>query len=214
MSLMDSLVENAYAFLRANTKADLRFEEHLRPIKYVIAPDGRLVAPVMVAMLDAVDTVLFVPECVEDSMELMVTLEPFDERGDPRNTGAMADRWRIHHGEPEDVRWALMHIDVARFADQVIDGDALMQPNPLAEVESRICRHMNDDHADDLRAICLRYANMEIKQPVMVAIDPDGIDVRARFDVVRIPSTEPMRTAEDARRVLTAMTYHARGADA
>lgn len=208
---MDSVVENAYAFLRAHTRADLRFEEHLRPIKYVIAPDGRLVSPVMVAMLDAVDTVLFVPECVEDAMEIMVTLEPFAERGE---FGAVADRWRIHHGEPEDVRWAFMHIDVARFAEQVIDGDALMRPNALAEVESRICRHMNDDHTDDLRALCLCFAKIEVEQPVMVAIDPGGIDVRARFDVVRVPSTEPMLTAADARRVLTAMTHHARGANA
>lgn len=203
----DSAIEQAYAFLRGHATADLRFDEHLRPIKYVITPDGQLAAPVMVAMLQAVDTVLFVPDCSEDAMELLVTLTQFDERG---SAGAAADRWRIYHGEPEDVRWAFMSIDTARFDGIVIDGGALMRSNPLAADEARICRHMNQDHVDDLRLLCKRFAAFEVEQPVMVGIDPLGIDVRARFDILRVPATEPMHTPDDARRVLTAMTEMAK----
>src|SRR6185295_5660481 len=105
--MTDAVIDQAYAFLRGHTTGDLRFDEHLRPLKYVIAPDGRLIAPAMVAMIESVDTVLFVPDCAEGSMELQVTLEPFEDRG---AAGADADRWRIYHGEPEDVRWASMHI--------------------------------------------------------------------------------------------------------
>jgi hypothetical protein len=202
MPVHDPIVEDAYAFLRANTTADLRFDEHLRPIRYVIAPDGRLVASVMESMLRAVDTVLFIPECVEDSMEVQVTLERFDEQGE---AGALADRWRIYHGQPQDVRWAMMRIDMARHRSHVIDGEALMRPNALAEHESRICRHMNQDHADDLRNIC-NAAGVNVERPLMIGIDPLGIDVRREFDVVRIPSPEPMNTPEDARRVLIAMS--------
>src|SRR5690606_10916285 len=99
------LIERAYTFLRAHTRADLRFEEHMRPIRYVISPGpflaGRLVAPVMVAMLDAVDTALFIPEDVDNAMEMQVTLEEFRERGESESA-RLADRWRIYHGEPED----------------------------------------------------------------------------------------------------------------
>ncbi len=106
--MIDSLLERAICFLYANTTADLRFDEHLRGCRYVVGPRGRLVIPAMVAMLTAVDTVLFVPECAEGSMELLVTLEPLDEHG-PH--GALTDRWRIYHGDPEDVRWAVLDIE-------------------------------------------------------------------------------------------------------
>lgn len=209
--MSDTTVEEAYAFLRSHTTGDLRFEENMRPIKYVIAPDGRLAAPVMVAMLQAVDTVLFIPECIEDAMELQVTLEEFDEHS---RDGAIADRWRIYHGEPPDVRWAWLDIDGARCGRMVFDGEAMELPNDLAEDESRICRHMNEDHEDDLRRLCLHFTEVNIESPVMVGIDPLGIDVRGRFDVFRVRATERMNSAEDARRVLTAMSQQAADADA
>jgi hypothetical protein len=201
MSDSNSVVDQAWAYLRSHTRGDLRFEEHLRPIKYVIAPDGRPTAPVMVAMLQALDGVLFVPQYVDDAMELQVTITQFEERG---ADGAVADRWRIYHGEPDDVRWAYFKIDAARFNSMVIDGDALQRPNPLAGDESQLCRHMNQD-VDMLRRLCKQYGTMQVEQPVMVGIDPLGIDLRARFDVVRVPANKPMRNAQEAIAVLTAM---------
>jgi hypothetical protein len=198
----DPFVEDAYAFLRANTAADFRFDEHLRPVKYVIAQDGALIAPAMVAMLKAVDTVLFIPEYADGAMEVQVTLEQLDEGTSAG--GALADRWRIYHGEPEDVRWATMHMDMARYHDLVIDGEALMRPNPLGPHEARICRHMNQDHADDLRAICAA-GGLNVENPIMVGIDPLGIDVRRQFDVIRVTAPETMNTPDDARRVLMRM---------
>ena len=51
----------------------------------------RLAAPVMYAMLSAVDVVLFVPENAEGAMELQLTLTKLDPDGPD---GALADRWR------------------------------------------------------------------------------------------------------------------------
>jgi hypothetical protein len=134
-------------------------------------------------------------------MEIMVTLAQFDERGPE---GAAADRWRIYHREPQDVRWAFMSIDSARFEGAIIDGEALQQPNPLARDESRLCKMMNSSPGD-LRRLCLQHANIDIEQPVMVGIDPMGIDVRARFDIVRVPAVHRMGSAVEATRVLAAM---------
>jgi hypothetical protein len=201
MTDANSVIDKAWAFLRGHTRGDLRFEEHLRPIKYVIAPDGRPAAPVMVAMLQAMDGVLFVPEFVDEAMELQVTILQFEERG---ADGAVADRWRIYHGEPDDVRWAYLQIDAARFNAMVIDGDALQKPNPLAKDEARICRELNQK-TDMLKTLCERHGTMRVEQPVMVGIDPLGIDLRARFDVVRVTSVKPMRNADEAVNILTQM---------
>jgi len=202
--MADDPIQAAHAHLRAHTTGDLRFDEHLRPVKYVLAPDGRLVCPVMVAMLGTADTVLFVPEYADnvDMIELQVTMLPFEERGED---GAQADRWRIHHGEPEDVRWAYLSIDAARFGELVIDGEALMIPNPLAADEGSLCKWMNQEHANDLRTLCARFGSMKVEAPIMVGIDPRGIDVRATFDVVRIPSSQPMPDAASARSALESM---------
>ena len=205
MSDANSVIDKAWAFLRGHTRADLRFDEHMRPVKYVIAPDGRPAAPVMVAMLQAMDGVLFIPEYVDDAMELQVTIVQFEERG---ADAAVADRWRIYHGEPDDVRWAYLKVDAARFTGMVIDGDALERPNTLANDEARICRELNQK-TDLLRRLCEHYGTMRVEQPVMVGIDPLGIDLRARFDVVRVPASRPMRNAEDAISILTEMAENA-----
>ena len=196
------VVEAAYAFLRGHTRGDLQFEDHARPIRFVIGPDGRVATSVMYAMLEAVDTVLFVPREGDGAMEMGVTLLRLDERG---GDGAMTDRWRIYHGDPQDIHWAFLEIDAARYEGSVIDGPALVRANPLADDESRLCRMINQEHRQDLEPLCRRVADVEIENPVMVGIDPLGIDVRGPFDVVRVPSTEPMPTAADAERVLEGM---------
>lgn len=197
------MVDAALAFLRAHTTAELRFDEHLRPLHYVIAPDGRPVAPVMVAMIQSMDTVLYVPECSEDAMELSVTLLPFEEEGPE---GHLCDRWRIHHGEPPDVRWAVLSIDAVRYAGMIIDGEALMRPNPLAGEEAAICRWVNADHAADLRAAARRVTGVDVPEPKLVAVDPGGLDVRARFGILRVPFPEtggaPPADAAAARAVI------------
>lgn len=205
--MLDPGVESAYAFLRGHTSGDLRFDEHLRPIKYVIAPDGRLVASVMVAMLQTGDTVLFIPQYAEGCMELQVTLLPLDERGPD---GGLTDRWRIYHGDPEDVRWGHLEIDAARYGEFVIDGEALMRQNALSDGESAICRRINENDREDLRMLCRHHASIEIEAPVLVGVDPLGFDVRGAFEVTRVPAAEPMPTVADVERVLEAMTAKAR----
>ncbi|MHC4949356.1 MAG: DUF2470 domain-containing protein [Planctomycetota bacterium] len=200
--MSDPIADAAHAFLRSHTTGELRFDEHLRPIRYVVAGDGRLVAPAMVAMLESRDTVLFVPECVDGAMEVQVTLEPLDERGPD---GGLTDRWRIYHGTPEDVRWAWLDIDAVRHDSSIVDGAALTRPNPLAGDEAALCRWLNREHADDLRALCGRFARITVEEAVLVGVDPLGLDVRGTFVVHRVPSPEPMPTADDARRVVEAM---------
>jgi hypothetical protein len=197
----DPAVEAAIDFLRSHTRGDLRFDGNFRPIKYVIAPeDGRLVAPVMVAMLRSVDTALLVPEDVDGALELMVTLEEFDERDSAH--AALADRWRICHGAPEDVRWALMTIDAARFQGLFIDGEAFRESNPLQAGEAQLCRAMNNEHIDGLRRLCAERGGMSVENPVMVGLDQRGINVRAMFDIVRVRFPHEAKTIDEARRML------------
>jgi hypothetical protein len=199
--------DDAYAFLRSHTRGDLRYEENLGPIRFVFAPDGRLAAPVSFAMLDAVDTVLFVPEFAEGAMEVQVTLQPLDPDG---AEAAVTDRWRIYHGDPADVHWAWLDPDAARYGSWVVDGEALRRPNPLAADEAGLCREINQQSRDDLGRVCRRFAGADVEEPLLVGVDPGGLDVRRRFDVVRVPAPQPMSTAAEARRIVGQMMAEAR----
>ncbi len=198
-------------FLRGHGRGDLRFGEHVRGVKYALAPDGRIVLPVMVAMLQEVDTVLYVPDMSDDALEVAVTFEEFKESG---SGGALADRWRIYHGDPPDVHWVIASPDAARFGGFVIDGEAITVANSLTEGEAGLCRWLNQDHADDLPALCRHGAGIGVAAPCCVSVDPGGINLRGQFDIYRVPFASEMATVDDARAALETLLADANRAAA
>jgi len=195
----DQLLQQARHTLRAWTSAVIRFDEHVRPLRYVVAPDGRLVAPAMVAMLSTLDTALHIPDEDPDGLQLLVELHEFDPDGPE---GGLADRWRIYHGSPADVRWAVMDIDLARFHNGTIDGEAMVVPNPLAEIEPRICALINANHAAHLQQALQSQLDIKPLQSLVVGVHPDGLDVRCDHDVVQLPMTVPLEHDQAAGAVL------------
>ncbi len=190
----DEIVDSAYRFLRSHLRGKFRFEEHFEPMRIVVAPDGRLIAPVMVAMLRSFDTVLFLPDDAPESLHLQVTLAEFQEHGPD---GVSADRWRVYHGEPPDLRWAYFALDAARFDEHFLDGEGLSRINILAEHEPRLCRLMNAD-LDRLRAVTAAHLPKRIEDPRIVGVDPLGLDVRGAFEVYRLDFDTPLESADDA----------------
>jgi hypothetical protein len=202
------IITGARAFLRANLAGTIGFDGEFVPLKVVVAPDGALIAPVMVAMLRAFDVVIFLPEESDDAMQLQVTLEEIQDKGEH---AALCDRWRIYHGEPEDVRWARISIDAAKFDGRMFDGLALMQPNPLAEAEARICRQVNAELREQLRKACRAVAKVEIEEPRLVGIDPLGLDVRGRFEIIRLDADPEITDEADALAALEDLAEPAQG---
>jgi hypothetical protein len=187
----DDAIAAAVVTLRSHYEGDLRFDHDLLPIKFVLTPEGRILLNVMAAMLLADETVLFVPRAEDGAMELLVTLE---EAGPTAE--AMTDRWRIYHGEPQDVRWAIAEIDMVRWHGTVLDGESMMSPNLLSPDEPALLRTLNAN-CDALRQAC-HGGDVHVENPVAVGIDVDGIDVRAAFGVLRLPLTEPIASRENA----------------
>lgn len=206
-NMSELTVESAYARLHSQYRGDLRFDEHLRPVRYVIVPDGTLIISAMAAMLTGFNMVLFVPEHVDGALQLQVTLEPFDEESS--EGGGFADRWRIYHGEPEDVYWGKLYIDAARYDEFVVDGDALMRVDPLEKDLARLCKLINAEHRDDVRLLCERIAKTDVAEPVVVGIDSYGFDVRRRFDVVRVSFDSPQESGDGAMNELKRMAAEA-----
>ena len=185
----------ARSYLAAHKAGTLQFDENHVPWKFVVDHEtGRLCGPVMVAAILASQHVLHLPEETDDPRAMRLLLSPEQLDDDP----PIADRWMIYHGEPEDVRWAAFWIDFAKWAGVVVDGDALMTPHPFTDAEPAILNDLNAD-TTRLRKLCLEVGGMrDVQQPLAVGIDPLGVDVKARFDTVRLPFTEEAATAEEA----------------
>ena len=90
------------------------------------------------------------------------------------------------------------------------------EPDPLVDSSAQIIEHMNADHAGALREITRHFGLLDAEEATMVSCDRLGFVVRARTAAgmkgVRIQFPEPVRSREDARRVLVAMTRQARTA--
>ncbi len=188
--MADETVDMTLETLHANLKGFIRFDGDRIPIRVIVAPDGWLVAPVMEAMLGAVETVLELPDDGETSLQLMVSLERMDADGEH---AGLCDRWRAYHGEPDDVRWARMQIDASRYLQWFVDGEALIIANPLASDEASLLKMINAKPRTFLKAFCTAV-KVSCEDPVAVGLDPGGIDIRRAHDVARLAF--PMRFME------------------
>ncbi len=188
-------MSDAREWLRGHLSGFIRFDGERTAIRIIVAPDGSIIAPVMVAMLISTDVVLELPNDDDESMHLMVTLEKFDEHG-PQ--GGWSDRWRIYHGDPPDVNWARCTVDAVRFAGYFVDGDALMAPNPLAAGEAAACKAINGGDRAVLVSAARARGGHDLADPRVVGIDPGGCDIRSDFGVIRVAWAEPLSDASHA----------------
>lgn len=88
--------------------------------------------------------------------------------------------------------------------------------DPLTpQVSERICKHMNEDHADAIALYARVFGQVEgVTQARMQSIDPEGMDLRVQVDgavqTLRICFDHPLRDSEDAHQTLIAMVKQAR----
>jgi len=192
----------ARGFLGAHKAGTLEFDENYVPWKFVVDPaDGRLCGPVMVAALLSSQHVLHLPEETDDPGAMRVLLSPEQLDDDP----PIADRWMAYHGEPEDVRWAAFWLDFAKWDGMVVDGDAFMREHPFRSEEGKLVKGLNAD-VDRLRRLCVEVGGMrDVESPMAVGVDSLGVDVRARFDIVRLPFPEEATDAETAMEMLAGL---------
>lgn len=181
---------SALRYLRSHTLGALHFDALI--LKRAIALDPITSDPVITAppaVLTADHVVLHLPEESDDALQLLV--EPVELNPD---TDPACDRWRIYHGTPRDPRFIRLEIQSARLRSAVFDADDLRLANPLANVEPRLCSLLNADLAA-LSAWCIRETNVTPTDPRAVGIDPDGLDIRARFGIIRINFDPPVDAA-------------------
>jgi len=88
--------------------------------------------------------------------------------------------------------------------------------DPLTpEVSDRICKHMNDDHADAVLLYAKAFASVpDASTARMVSIDPEGMNLQVERDAgpqpIRVTFDHTLQDSEDAHQTLIAMVRQAR----
>lgn len=189
--------EAARKALRSFTTATARGANGLNTaVKYIVGVEGHPVAPLPVALVNAGVEALLAPDETEAALQLLVEPVEVDAQG------ADADRWRIYHGPPTEPRFFRLNVLAARHGGEVFDASQIVARSPLAKAEPWLCRRLNRERRADLRAWCRRAARVDIPEPLAVGIDSYGVDVRARFGVVRLEFGSPMNDEASARAAL------------
>ncbi|MEA5392807.1 DUF2470 domain-containing protein [Cyanobium gracile UHCC 0139] len=82
-----------------------------------------------------------------------------------------------------------------------------MAADPItAAVSDRICKHMNDDHAEAVLAYARHYGGCtEAQEARMVAVEPEAMRLEVDGARVDVPFDHALTDSEDAHRTLVAM---------
>ncbi len=93
-----------------------------------------------------------------------------------------------------------------------IEGDDFQIPtNPLFTEEAGILEHMNQDHAENLKAYCQHFHQINPSTVEMIGIDSLGFDVRTAQDQqIRFHFAQAISNAQEARAALVEMAKQCR----
>jgi hypothetical protein len=192
---MEPTAADAVRALRAYTSGHLTLDgEHRWPVRFVWdRRAGRLVFPLPEDAALEGEGQLLLPDEHDPAVAVLLTIEQVASL-----PGALEIRFEIYHGRAESARWGVAAVVALRHHGEAYDGEELVLTDGLVADEPALCRELNADPAR-LRALCETGARASVDEPVAVGVDPDGIDIRARFGIVRAPFAASAATAEAAR---------------
>ncbi|MFG0241921.1 MAG: DUF2470 domain-containing protein [Phycisphaerales bacterium JB054] len=203
---MSSTPAEAVRSLRAAAQGHLLADaDTVRPVRWVVdRRRGHLVFPIPGDLDDLTEAQLLIPEEHDPRLAALLAIETTDTP-----PAAAEIRHEVYHGAAREARWAIATIEALRYHGEAFDSEALELIDPLAEHEPALCRTLNADPAR-LVEICRHNAGARVPKPVAVGVDPDGIDVRARFGIVRVEFPERVSTLEEASDAIARLTAGAK----
>jgi len=166
------------------------------PSGYVVdRRTGLVVLAVTHGQATAEEVVLMIPGEVSPALQLLLEIDP-----GATVAAETEDRWMAYHGAPGGPLWTSWTILSARHGSEVVDGEALMTPSPLADEEPRLCAHANAR-----REALARLARVSPGEAVCVGVDPFGMHVRTFAGVSRVGFATRGVDASQARTELDAL---------
>lgn len=210
------IAERARRELRRHYEGVLLFHGLVCPVRFIIdGGTGRLLMPVEPGAVEAGELTLLVPDERDDAAQALLVITPAEPRGD---AGEGCDRWSVYHGGTERsaagvsrTAWVWGAIEALKLDGGVCGGEEVGRPNPLRAIEPRLCRELNAQR-DAVSGACRRETGLAVESPLVVGVDAEGIDVRARFGILRLEFERTVASEEDARAELRRLLGEGAGA--
>ncbi len=172
-----------------------------RRIRYVFdRKRGVLIFPLPIEAAGASEGQLLVPDESDPVVAALLSIETVTDL-----PGAVEIRHEIYHGPSREAAWGVATVEALRYHGEPFDSEELTLTDTIVEDEPGLCRELNAD-PESLRAACAALAGIEVEEPVAVGVDPDGIDIRARFGIVRLEFAARAETVELVREQIAALT--------
>ena len=198
--------DDGLRLLHRHHQATLQHLERRAEVRFVIDPGtGELVFPVEQGFAAAPELVLHMPDEVQSTFELAVVPKVIER---PEADGTV-DRWTAYHGQAGalptqrgGMKWVRAQIDAGKRprpgdAGEVYSASVLQQPNPLRATEFKLIKKLNGDRPL-LASMCRGSTGVEVIDPLCVGIDSFGMDIRARFGILRLEFELEAATADQA----------------
>lgn len=197
--------DDAARTLRRHTRCVALADSVPTPCRFIVdGQSGELILGSEPALVDASELVLCMPTDTFDAEATVLV------RHRPAEEDRWTDRHLAYHPEHRPTRWLRAEVDSIKLQNgEVVDGERLALTNPLGPAEPTLCKRLNAD-PDALRELCRLMAGGEPEHPLAVGVDRYGIDVRARFGIVRLDLPAPCDDPDEAGRVIAALLEGAR----
>ena len=95
-------------------------------------------------------------------------------------------------------------------ADELIDINGTGQSSTIAQLETGMIEHMNQDHTDSLVMYCQHFYDVTLKVVNLIGIDSDGFDIGAviadESKILRFNFESPIFDANSARMAFVALS--------
>lgn len=193
--------------LRRYSEGVLAFGERRSRVRFVLdRSTGQVVMPLEPVALSAKEHVLFLPDETGCVLQVLLLV---DELRNPSAHEA-PDRWTAYHaaavGAPSAAGvWTMATVEAGKTETVVFPGEELHAANPLRGCEHGLIRHLNGQRRAAVGAACKRRLGVDVLEPMVVGLDPLGIDVRARFGVLRLEFERWAHSEEEAQRELASV---------
>lgn len=183
--------------LRRYTEGTLAFDDRRLNVRFVLdRASARVIMPVEAAALKASQHVLFLPSEDKPILQLLILPEPLDRP----EAHEGPDRWLAYHPSFAVNRagaWMAGSIEAGKTETTIFNAEELCIGNTLRDCEHRLVKSVNNDRAK-LAAACTKLLSVDVADPLCVGVDPLGLDVRARFGVLRLEFAQHSPSAAEA----------------
>jgi len=176
--------------LRREHEGVLIYFERRADVKFIVESGGGsaggLVMPVEPGFAKAgqgqsVEMVLFCPSESDWSLQISLQVTEIDR---PESEECV-DRWIGYHGPTTQTTWIRCAIDGGKTETAVFGPEEIVAPNALGRAEYPLIKKANADR-NRLAAACKAHAAIIVADPQCVGVDPLGLDIKARFGIIRL----------------------------